>query len=1071
MGKKSSVSRRTFLNRSATGTLGLMLAPSAGKMLQASVFDNDKSPVILVKDADAIHATTKRIDTQVVQSMLDASIRILTGINDLGEAWKKFFPGISAQSRISIKVNCINSKLSSHPEVAYAIAAGLTQMQFDGVPFSENNVIIFDRTEAELKNARYSINTSGTGVRCFATNSSGGGYSGKRYDIHGSPQPLSNILVAHSDYMINLSVLKNHSIAGVTLSMKNHYGTCKNPSYIHANSCSPYIAALNNAEPIRNKQKLCICDAIYGIVSGGPSGYPQVAPRALIVSRDPVALDTVGAQLLEQNGCKTVSNAIHIRAAASVPYLLGTNDPNKIQIQNIENPSTQLIENPPTEKSRVVQVRDERAVRVGDDNGRMVREDIVQVMVDEGIRSLTGEADTGEAWKGLFPGITGNSVIGIKVNCEQSRLSTHPEVTLAVVGSLIQMQVEGRGFPENNIIIWDRHEADLTAAGYRLNVSGEGVRVLGTDSSGMGYIEPAYPVAGGAQKLSAVLSREIDYMIDLSVLAHHETVGAALGLYNQSRSIENSESVYTDAGNPGIAEVNHLPPIRNRQVLHICDALLGSVDSGTAGNDPVVLKQLVISRDPVAHDRIASEILRSHGCETVDRAAYIGTAAHIPYNLGTDAPEWIELEDILNPSLGIVEDPPDLKSRVVRIQDEHVLVPGGESMALQPEVIQTMVDAGIAELTGLETVGHAWKSLFPGITSGSKVGIRVHCDDHLLSTHPAVAEAVVHGLMQMEIEGQPFQEEKIIVWDRSEAGMIAAGYTLRTQGTGYRCYATDSPGKGYSASSVLISGSQQQLSRILSEEIDYYIDLPVLRFHASAGVDLSLMGALQDCHDPQALSRNHYDPGVAELNRLPAVQDKYTVTLCDAVYGQITANTEALATPRMLIFSRDRVAHDAVASGLLETEGCESTGLAVHIHTAAHYPYELGTDDPEWIDVTDISNPSEGSVVDPSTGVSGPGDGTGRPDRFELLPNFPNPFNAQTRIEYYLPETRHVELEILDTRGRRINRLVNKKQNRGLHSLIWDGRSQRGTALPSGTYVARLRSAGMLQVQKMLMIR
>ena len=65
-----------------------------------------------------------------------------------------------------------------------------------------------------------------------------------------------------SDYMINLSVLKNHGTAGVTLSMKNHYGTCDDPGSIHGGYCDPYIPALNNLSPIRDKQVLNICDAI-----------------------------------------------------------------------------------------------------------------------------------------------------------------------------------------------------------------------------------------------------------------------------------------------------------------------------------------------------------------------------------------------------------------------------------------------------------------------------------------------------------------------------------------------------------------------------------------------------------------------------------------------------------------------------------------------------------------------------------------------------------------------------------------------------------------------------------------
>ncbi len=336
--REKSCNRREFIDHTIRGTIGLLTIPFIFKDSDENEAINlNKSTVVIVKDETVL--SSNRIDQHVVQVMVEAAIKRLTNIQDIGEAWKSLFPGIKQSSVISIKINCINRLLSSHPEVAYSISNSLIKMNVEGNPFPENNIIIWDRTNSELRNAGYTINTGSTGVRCFGTNQSGIGYSSNQFSVAGSSQKISRILTDMSDYMINLSVLKNHNESGITASMKNHYGTCNNPGNLHGSYCDPYIPALNNLDPIRNKQVITICDAIYAIISGGPSGNPQVTPKSIMMSKDPVAHDYIAAQVLKDTGCKTVNYATHIATAARAPYNLGTNDPNQIDLIEIENPT------------------------------------------------------------------------------------------------------------------------------------------------------------------------------------------------------------------------------------------------------------------------------------------------------------------------------------------------------------------------------------------------------------------------------------------------------------------------------------------------------------------------------------------------------------------------------------------------------------------------------------------------------------------------------------------------------------------------------------------------------------
>lgn len=333
-GFSKRLNRRAFLKiASITGAAGLI---HPGEVL-SGLTSQDWSRIVLIEDTSATIGLS--IDGGVVQSMVDCGIINLARKSHVGEAWKTLLPGVTESSIIAIKVNCINSLMPTHPEVAYAVANSLTQMEFGGLPFPENNIIIFDRTSGELSSSGYTLNTSAAGIRCFGTNASGVGYSSETYSVNGVSQRLSKIVTEIADYLVNISVLKNHSMSGATMCLKNHYGTCNSPGSLHGGACDPYIPALNALLPIRDKQKVNICDALFGIYSGGPSGSPQFAADTLIMSEDIVAVDYQATIILEDNGCTTIPTAHHISTAAGEPYNLGTNDPAEMDIVRVTSPA------------------------------------------------------------------------------------------------------------------------------------------------------------------------------------------------------------------------------------------------------------------------------------------------------------------------------------------------------------------------------------------------------------------------------------------------------------------------------------------------------------------------------------------------------------------------------------------------------------------------------------------------------------------------------------------------------------------------------------------------------------
>ncbi len=338
-------SRREFLRTTATGVVGALLVPElvgADDALPSAA--SAPSRVVVVQDRNVLDATAIRdssINREVIQLMMDAGIRGLTGIRDVGQAWSSLFPALTQTTVIGIKVNSLYWLNFTHPRVTRAVVDGLTSMTVEGKPFPANNIVVWDRKDSHLERNGYAINRGETGVRCFGTND---GYTADKVAVVDGkpPQGISRILAEQCDYLINLSVLKNHGLAGVTLSLKNHYGTVEVPSDLHTPYCDPAISVINALPLIRRKQVVSICDAVFGSTVDADKP-PTVRPRSLIFSRDPVALDATGARMLASHGAGTTGLdglARHIATSGQPPYELGTFDFRRIESITISDPSS-----------------------------------------------------------------------------------------------------------------------------------------------------------------------------------------------------------------------------------------------------------------------------------------------------------------------------------------------------------------------------------------------------------------------------------------------------------------------------------------------------------------------------------------------------------------------------------------------------------------------------------------------------------------------------------------------------------------------------------------------------------
>jgi len=223
---------------------------------------------------------------------------------------------------------------------------------------------------------------------------------------------------------------------------------------------------------------------------------------------------------------------------------------------------------------------------------------------EAGFKALLAAGRPDEAVKAMF---SPSDRVGFKINAIGGReLSTRPEVSMALAALL----ADG-GPAEKNIVVWDRTNRELQEAGYRLNMAADGVRVFGTDSSGIGYDPDIVSHLSIGSRFSAIQSRLTGAQVSLAVLKDHGTAGLTAGLKNYYGAIHNPNKYHDTGGDPYIAELFDAPPIKARHRLSILDALVVQYHRGPSHHkrwaEPH--ESFILSRDPVAADVIGWTII------------------------------------------------------------------------------------------------------------------------------------------------------------------------------------------------------------------------------------------------------------------------------------------------------------------------------------------------------------------------------------------------------------------------------------------------------------------------------
>ncbi len=338
-------SRRTFL----IGGLALGSAAVLGRPVARAAAQNPalqaapaRSRVVIARDrtlrgSGESTGISSPLDSDRLGRLLDDAMQNLFAVDHPLTAWSTI---VSPTDMVGLKVNCLAGRgLSTDPDLVDVICERLRAI---GLP--DRQIVIWDRQNSDLEEAGYQVATRGSGIRCFGNDAIG--FDQQLYTFGSAGSLVTQTLTGLCDVVINLPVLKDHGITGFTGALKNMFGAIHNPNKYHLGVGNPYIPDVYCLAPIRRKVRLTICDATTAQYEGGPAFFNKWSwPfNGLLVSTDPVALDTTGWRIIEdkrklqglQSLRENKREPSYIATAADAAHRLGTSDHKQIDLLEVE---------------------------------------------------------------------------------------------------------------------------------------------------------------------------------------------------------------------------------------------------------------------------------------------------------------------------------------------------------------------------------------------------------------------------------------------------------------------------------------------------------------------------------------------------------------------------------------------------------------------------------------------------------------------------------------------------------------------------------------------------------------
>jgi uncharacterized protein (DUF362 family) len=201
--------------------------------------------------------------------------------------------------------------------------------------------------------------------------------------------------------------------------------------------------------------------------------------------------------------------------------------------------------------------------------------------------------------------------------------------------------------------------------------------------------------------------------------------------------------------------------------------------------------------------------------------------------------------------------------------------------------------AGLGKPLGTETARAAMAQAFAasiGAPSGESaaqalfsakdtVGIKVNClAGRLLSPRVELVEALVHLVASAGVD-----RRRIIVFERSDRELERAGFTIRKQGSPYRCFGTNND---FDRQPSSIGEIGSCFARLVSTTCTALVSFGVVKDHDLSGVSAGMKNWYGAIHNPNKYHSNGCDPFISDVARHPFIRDKRRLTVLDGVVAQ-----------------------------------------------------------------------------------------------------------------------------------------------------------------------------------------
>ena len=248
------------------------------------------------------------INENVVAEMLKKGLLELTNTSALHDAWIHLLPSFSLTDKITLKVNLNNATYDPN----------LTNNRMDQTMPLINcvldhlvNTMKVPANQITILDAKRWVHPVIMKSRCrFPVVQWVDSTVEDRWDTGESvtfsknqPNPGGEFWMpkayTNAEHIINLCLMKNHG-CGITGAMKNHFGSIPSPKFLHDGLGNKgYIADLCNTKSIKEKVRINIADALFAnwhnnVWAPRPwKTFPEPSPNSILLSTDPVALDSV----------------------------------------------------------------------------------------------------------------------------------------------------------------------------------------------------------------------------------------------------------------------------------------------------------------------------------------------------------------------------------------------------------------------------------------------------------------------------------------------------------------------------------------------------------------------------------------------------------------------------------------------------------------------------------------------------------------------------------------------------------------------------------------------------------